>query len=312
MIGSKKATIIILAFIILFINISIVKSQFSNPVTFNGSYKVKVGDSNQFNIETVRLGNLDYARSSIHLPNGTSIPFNITKGVYIIIEVVELNSSFSTISSAPVLVNESFFIPGKGLLGTTTQPASLFIYPGFDSYSDALSYFKQDSSSFQMYNFSQNENLIIISTKSSTSSSSSSSTLILTSQITYIYNWKTGWLESEHFLSQLSNGTILTELFIQRYSSDVINTILNYSYSIIELSSLGLFVAIPVFFGLSYRSFLKQYRLSNTSHTDQSFSKYFSNKFRYNKKAKQHTTISETDKALQTIESILNESKANE
>lgn len=303
--------LILFTFIIFFSSTSEVFSQTIDLSNFNGSYKVHVGDSNRYDYTIVLNTGKNYQTLMYFYPNGSFISYNLTKGVSFYIRVAEINVSSTSLQQ--LLVNESIAISGRDRINYSMVPNLDFIYPGFDSYSHAESYFKTLYSS--TYTFSRSGNLINMS-MSSTSSYNQTLSLTLTTKSSYVINWKTGWLEKRDAKSILSNGTIIHEIqfqrhsntVLQRHSNTIITTIANISINILELIFLGILIAIPVLIGVSYQNYSRNSKISGNS---QSFIQYLQKRFHYTKKKHNHVNNSETNRALETIEKILEETTDN-
>lgn len=298
----KRFTLIVLtifSFIILCAPVITVTSQTSNPSTYNGRYKVKVGDSNRYDVMKIQNYTADYITASAPSSNGTEVPYNVTKGVYFTFEVTAVNTSTS--GNQVVYGAQTIYTPNHQTFHFNNSPVGSVINLGFDTYSDALAYYNQSSIGGSSHNISRHGDIIELSSISAGYSNISNSYI-------QTFNWKTGWLESIHVKLYTTNGTIIIEELIQRHSEDIIRSITNFSASVLELGSIIILIAIPVIIGISYRNFSQASRISGSS---QSFPQYLQSKVRYSKKKPKKKPIHSADKALETIESILEETGAN-
>ncbi len=270
-------------------------TQSVNPSDYNGSYKVHVGDSNRYDVVTVQNGSANYISSALMSANGTIVPFKLTKGVYDIIKVVALNTS--TTGLPQVYITVSTFIPNHKPIISGSRIGFSIINPAFDSFTDAESYYNLTYSNYYTnVTFDKNRDLI--------STSVNFGNFVIFSS----FDWKTGWLQNERSLNTFSNGTTRFEYTLQRHSDNLVSTFVNYSFTALVAGSIFLIIAIPILIGLSYRSYSKKSKISAHHH---SFSTFFKNELHYSKKDANKRSNHTADKALETIESILNETKEN-
>lgn len=290
-------------------------AQTISQPSFNGSFTVKVGDSNRYDVVTAIQNNKHYLPSYAPAPNGTLIPINITEGSYISVTVSAINTSSSGVKQVFVkqtlqLANHKTYVEGESQAGT-------IINLGFTNYTDAKAYYNATPQFIINLNsnetISRNGDIIKLSSSSTTNQTNtvnsgsgtvSSTVPLLTSETEVDYNWKTGWLEKLHMKSYLTNGTIITEILYQRHTDDIFRSITALSVSTLELASIGVLIAIPVLLAFSYKSYTQ---LTKSSSSSQSFPQYLQSKMKYSKKKPKKKSVYSADKALETIESILEE-----
>lgn len=297
----KKLNVLLLlslSIIILSSSIVLSDSQTIDPATYNGSYKVKIGDSNRYDVLKIQNQSNDYITSSGPLSNGTYVSYNLTKGDYITFVVTTIN--MSSTGATTIYGNESIFVHGHQPFQMQSMASGL-VNPGFNTFTDAKSYY---NSTFSGSNttFTRHGDIISYSPVFYSPPASNSSTH---TEFIEGFNWRTGWLESIFIKSYFTNGTVLVEESLQRHSAPtLIGSITNISTNALEIGSIGLIIAIPVLIGFSYTKFSQASKnLSNS----QSFPQYLSSKVRYSKKNPKKQPIHSADKALETIESILEE-----
>ena len=92
----------------------------------------------------------------------------------------------------------------------------------------------------------------------------------------------------------------------KRESSNLINSIGNFTITTTELVSVLTIVAIPVLIGLSYKSFSKS---SVKRQSNISYSNYLKSKLKYSKTKTKPKEFHSADHALDMIDEILKETK---
>lgn len=283
-------------FIVLYTPVILGSPQTINQSKYNDSYKVHVGDTTRYDYTKVLINKKNYLSTSDHLSNGTNVPINITKGDYFTIEVTRIDNSSTRATT--IYVNKVLYLAHYEPLQTNNTPAYSVIRPGFDNYTAAVSYYNQTT----LYNFSRHGDVIELSRNYQYNSNSN-----LTVSLSTEYNWKTGWIEKGSQELYYTNGTIITYFVYQRHSDSQISSIAKVSTNILELVFIIILIAIPVIIGMSYRSYSQQVKISGKS---KSFPQYIQSKTTNSKnyaKKRSNKEVHSTNKALETIESILEE-----
>ncbi len=236
----------------------------------------------------------NYSPFFFYLNNESTLPFNLTQGDYLTIHVSDLNTSSSSLGS---VYSKITIVSSLKTTHLDIRNNNYFIRPSFNSFTDAEEY---------LYNSSIDSNTKINHQGSFLSFSSNlTSTKNETIHFSTSYNWKTGWLESIHNFGIFTNGSTAFDIIIQRHSSNTFfSTLFSYITSLFEIGLLFIFVAVIVIVVLGYNSYRK---IPKTGDNSQSFTRYLRTKF-FNRKQNNHSrTITTTSEALQTIETILEE-----
>ncbi len=149
----------------------------------------------------------------------------------------------------------------------------------------------------------RNGNYLINSVLYSLSSIYPSNTLFYNN--TNKINWKTGWLEKEYQRTYFANGTIHLEYGFQSlHSKNFVNSLVSNYNTILEVGFLILSISTVVFLTYDYYSYSK---ISKFEKKKQSFLHFILKQIHYPRKKLRDQTITTTDEALKTIESILAE-----
>ena len=293
----KKVNLFLVVFFTLLFstNVLFTLSQSGNPNDFNRSIKVHVGDSARYDILKETMLNQNYIPFSFFSKNGSSYVYNLTQGDILNIKVVETNSSPSIYSNIDVVA------PNK-VTHLQMIHSELFITFGFNSYTDVKSYINQANQNSNS-SYSINGDMLTTTYNFTTTISNNS---FATVHFFNSYNWKTGWLENIHNKGTFTNGSNYFEVIIQRHHiNNIFSTLLNYSINLFEIGFLFIVTVTIVILVLSYGYYTKH------SNKSQSFKNYIRNGSFLRKRKTQKKSITTTSEALQTIESILDETREN-
>ena len=272
-----------------------VNSQVPDIYDYGVKIKAKTGDSNSI------INNLGKHYFSTWVDsNGKFILVNITKGTTITVTVTAINQTTEGLSRGDqVYIQVNISIPGqKEIIGRETYGNS-YIIPAFNNETIVDKYINDLTSSLQDsdlgISYSVNGDFI------NAESSYNSSTLISTEQISL--NWKTGWLESTEQNNIATNGTTLRYVKLERVSNNLVNNVISYAIEGATILSVGTIVAVPILVFYSY----KKFTTTSIQNKNVSFTQYLKTK---GKKTKPKITRpTQTDKALDMIDEILQENK---
>lgn len=279
-------------------NVAFVSSQTGTPNNFNGSYKVHVGETKRFDVINTTPAMINFLSFRFDFQNKTYLMSQLNPGDQIIVKITAINSSsfgYGSVSSLTTIVtaHQTLQLP---LLDTSS-----FVQPAFNSYADAQSFFNQTNSNT---NFTQNGAVIILSQTDISGTGSNANNSPTFYHVTS-FNWRTGWLESINTTAVFSNGTYYWDVVLQQHTShNLVSTFFSFVDIFFEIGSLFVVVIAIAMLVWIYRSYTK---ISKTSPNSQSFIHYLKNRFTYHKNDTPNRPSNETDKALKTIESILEE-----
>lgn len=259
------------------------------------SYSVKVGDSNTYVITEANGSNFE-----LTLANNTKI--TIAKGDQFLIKVIATIQNSNDLEN--IYINETLSIPGKENINLGTQFGSNYIQPAFADLTSAESYYKSNSTF---------EGFVVNKTKNNQRNmiylySYEKINFTQTLNVTQEWNWKTGWLESLSISSAFTNGTNSSVYQLQRKRLDLINTILADSNYFVGLSIITICLVVVILVGFNYSKYRSQIS-KEKNYT--SFFEYLRKNLKFwNSKQKQTQRYKhDSDKALEMIEEILNETK---
>ena len=275
-------------------------------VSINRSYKVHVGDTAHYTIDNASLKNQHYLILPFFAP--TAYHFvNLSKGDYLDLKVAKV---FNDPNLGPYVSYDLTIVAPHNVTNLRMIHNDGFIVQAFDSTADLNTFINLDL--YPNYINSLNGDMLTSlhysnGTESSFIGFNGSDPVLILSNNTF--NWKTGWVERYQLTVTFTNGSNYINLIIHGHpTTNVSSTLIGYTILLFEIGSLFVVVATIVIFVLMYRSYTK---FSKNSDHSQSFYHYLRNRFHYTKKNQNPLTGSGTDKASQTIESILDETNDN-
>ena len=302
MIPIKRFNILALIALILLSTCSQVTSQTSNPKDFGASYQVNPGEEMAYIVKVFKYPLKTYT-AQVLLSNHSIDTFNITLGTIIIFKI--LNKSID-ITGTTVIFSQIHII--NTMTGYTkdiiTNRSTLFFDYAFDNIGNMYAYFDYYQREFNNQTFPKQTvqltniagNYIEFENKIYFNQSYF--------QIRKKQDWKTGWFESIDTAQFSSTGSLIYEIredLIQNGANSIfnLNDILNFLLFLSGL--LVIFIAFVIVFTYFSSS-------SKTNNKRPSFKEFLNNKFK--KKQKKGGNLGfKTDKALEMIEKILDESK---
>ena len=301
-------TIASLGIILLMISCSISTNTQSQINISDVHYEAKIGDQNTYDVVKVDTLNSEPYKSYFTLKSGSEIFYILTKGDKFINTIDNFNPDaqgalHAYLSSVLITTNNKIFFGPEVIdaFPTFVNSYTEMLYPAFENQSIAFSYFNQ-TDNILFDNTSIEGNFIIITSDSFFMN-------LTTTQTTYKYNWKTGWLESEHFYTIFTNGTVYSDILIEQESTNSVNRVVGINISFIkfiELGSIFALIIITLFLAISY----KKYNKSKIKQGNDSFFTFIKMKVKKGKKKKDKQkkfSGHETEKALEKIDEILEE-----
>lgn len=296
----NKILLVTLVAILLTNNILLVRGQtvFSAD-EYGGSYVTKPGDyanytiSKFYNPENIFIG-------AIFMPNGSLLLYNYSLGLKISEQVINITQSANGQSEA--FIRETVSNAGEqDISGITNRSTSLS--EAFDnttalnSYLNALTRLTSQSSINVNYTYTIAGNYYTLNLYQNLT------TFDFHANVTY--NWRTGWLTTDHAIIVLKNGSIAGEILLTRInqSGDLdFVSILNSNSLLILLSGGGILV-IVILSTYYFRSKSKDEKGGemNLHSNNKGFSKF--------KKNKRQTNIVHPEKSIKMIEDIIKENE---
>ena len=302
--------LLIVSVFIAIVSLSIVAdAQILDPSPFGGKYTAKIGDK-QYRITNLYFNTLYHHQGAFLLPNGSIFSFNETQNTYFTVVVVNKNKTLffgipqiylkvtisdpSTNYSQSIMINSTSFISFgfqnvdyvKGYL--EALPHS---YPTHSN-NNSLSEFNQSLTVLGI----NNDNYTLFNNKSIGKQTITN---------TVVYNWRTGWLQSDELLNKFNNGTIISHIQMIRLhnNNSFLPGIFEFSKSLFIVS----FITFVIFLCILIVSYLS-YTRNVEKKENLTYKKFLQKKMKIKSKNKRKFEI-HIDKSLELIEEIINESK---
>ena len=261
---------------------------------FGQKYKVKVGNHMQYEYTKVLYHNKRYFPAVITLVNGSTIPINITTGIFFTESVTLID--ISTDPSYPlVYLQAKFSIPGKGAYveNQTLVLVTSFLIMAFDN--------KTIVNQFVTYSNEANNGTVLF--KADNTFIYYQSNFTFGTFFSCAYNWHTGWMDYSDY-KYINEDNTTTEIKIDRYNGDFVLTV-NQGFLLVFL------IVIPIILSvlelISWKKYKKEERIEPRTGKQQSYISYVKQTVKMKKNPQKRKPNISIDKSLKTIEDILKE-----
>lgn len=288
---AKKLTQIGLFNLLIIISLLAVQASISQSIdNFGGKYTAKVGDTAQYQFSNLKNQSKNFLIWNIFTPQRTLEPVRLSDGIVFTVKINKINNSNVIYQSIFTLHNETKILGNFGL-------GISYIGLVFQSKQNAISYYTQNY--FKAVG-GVNWTYIVDNNYVYFTGIYSHDNLIIQSK----YNWHTGWLSTYNFTLYGSEFSVATRLYFSKYEGlfpkIIQNTPLLVGVPIIVIVTISVVIV-----GFNYKKYSK-------INKEATLKTYLREKTNIKGKNKKNPSNINTDKALQTIDEIINESQKSE